>query len=320
MKGRPAPPSRAAALALLIALLAGAPGCFVPTPESNLLWGRGVVPKKATASFREGETTREEVLLRLGAPDLVTGGERIFVYGWGVQVGAVVIWQGSVPIPASRCVVLEFDPGGRLRRLQRFDGSDTWSPRVQVEEALRAWPSPEGGGLGDLVVGIDPLPDLWTSFPAPSDAASASRIRVGEFRDARPAPYAGTLIGRQWEGTIGGADIHAPRPAGEIVKALVARQLERDGGQRDERGVDWTLTGAVEVFKAEQSAVELEIAVEARSSAAPPAVLLRRYRSTAARSALTGIGLEDTLRRALLDLQEQVSGDWILKKRLGLRR
>jgi hypothetical protein len=67
---------------LRLAVVAGfglCAGCLlVPLPDRGV--SSRVVDGSAVQFIRRGETTREEVLLRLGAPDAMLDGEDVFIY------------------------------------------------------------------------------------------------------------------------------------------------------------------------------------------------------------------------------------------------
>lgn len=103
-------------------------GCVViPTPEHTLLEGRGKIEEADMAFLERAKTTREDVLLRFGEPDLILNQDRILVYHWAVShgywfVGAYYTGAGG-PIPKDYLFMLEFDEdrpqGGRLRGNRR---------------------------------------------------------------------------------------------------------------------------------------------------------------------------------------------------------
>ena len=71
-------------------VLAAFAGCVViPMPEHALLEGRGEIDESDIAFLEEGKTTREDVLLRFGEPDVVLRDQRILAYHWEVSKG---IW------------------------------------------------------------------------------------------------------------------------------------------------------------------------------------------------------------------------------------
>jgi hypothetical protein len=98
-------------VALILALFSSA--CVViPTPEHR---DHGRVPcDDETTAFMVNDTTgKEEVLLKLGEPDLVLNHERIFVYRWEMVaayffVGGYGAGTGG-PIQRPHFLIIEFD-------------------------------------------------------------------------------------------------------------------------------------------------------------------------------------------------------------------
>lgn len=96
---------------LLLILFSGA--CVViPTPEHR---DHGRVPcdDEKTSFMVKDTTTKEEVLLKLGEPDLVLNHERIFVYRW--EMVAAYFFVGGYgsgtggPIQRPHFLIIEFD-------------------------------------------------------------------------------------------------------------------------------------------------------------------------------------------------------------------
>ena len=75
---------------LTVIFLIGLVGCAIfPTPEHDLLEGRGKIDESDIAFLTVGKTTREDVLLRFGEPDLVLYDQRILIYRWSVIQGYI---------------------------------------------------------------------------------------------------------------------------------------------------------------------------------------------------------------------------------------
>jgi hypothetical protein len=187
---------RRTAAALIAAALLG-PGCIVlpiPAPEHGRVAGTGEVPPEA--SFPPGETTREEVLLRLGQPAAVLCDERVLAYQWTVAHGWVLVATGYgyagagavFPIPKSYVAVFRFDDAGRLLR------SDREGDLFAVEPDLAPWlpagcagPAPEAGPQRDEQLPETAFVDVDFAAPvaAPALAGPARRVSVQPFEDAR---------------------------------------------------------------------------------------------------------------------------------------
>jgi len=113
-----------------VCVLLLASGCPVPVPHyyDATFPGRWNV-EKATKGFPiAGITTMDEVLLRLGEPDLVVRqpSKITFIYRWKKVVGKVVFpiflliggGFGNVPMTATYFVSIEFDKNNTV---QKFD-------------------------------------------------------------------------------------------------------------------------------------------------------------------------------------------------------
>jgi hypothetical protein len=96
----------------LLLILFSAACVVIPTPEHR---DHGRVPcdEEKTAFMVKDTTKKEEVLLKLGEPDLVLDRERIFVYRWEMVaayffVGGYGAGTGG-PIQRSHFLIIEFD-------------------------------------------------------------------------------------------------------------------------------------------------------------------------------------------------------------------
>jgi outer membrane protein assembly factor BamE (lipoprotein component of BamABCDE complex) len=98
-------------IAFLLILFASA--CMViPTPEHRIA-GRVPCDDEKTSFMMKETTSKEEVLLKLGEPDLVLNQERIFVYRWEM-VAAYFIVGGygagaAGPIQRPHFLIIEFN-------------------------------------------------------------------------------------------------------------------------------------------------------------------------------------------------------------------
>lgn len=143
---------------IVLALFAG---CIViPTPEHALLEGRGEIDESDIAFLSKSKTTREDVVLRFGEPDLVLHDQHTLVYHWKVShgywlIGGYVGAAGGV-IPKDYLFMLEFDEEGRLKRFER-SGSFWRSTKSRLDE----WTPPGSEKLtpkGREIIMIDPIP------------------------------------------------------------------------------------------------------------------------------------------------------------------
>jgi hypothetical protein len=202
------------------------------------------------------------------------------------------------------------------------------SARVDMGSLLKKYSAENPDSMTWMIV-VDPIPEVWAHFDVPRSDDRRISLTIGEFRDARAAPYSGTLLGRRWSGRLmEDAEIHSRRPVNELVRACVAKQLKDSGFEIVEGGGELSLTGSIEEFKAERQEVQLEVTVEARL-AADQATAIRHYHYTFknfAKSFTTAVEreqasgqLERFLRKSLEDLQEQVASDAVLMRFLSAR-
>lgn len=96
-------------------------GCVVMTPESydETFRTRRPVAKEVVESLRVGSTRKEEVLLRLGEPDVAWKGERVFAYRWIMGRGAIVASPSAAQaIPKTYLLLIEFDEDNLITRYE----------------------------------------------------------------------------------------------------------------------------------------------------------------------------------------------------------
>lgn len=111
--------------------------CVVPT-TSAVLAGKPVTEEQV-AFLALKETTKKEVLGRLGSPNVVWEDARVFVYLWELRQG-IFFWSLSYdPVDISKRYVLliQFDEEDRLHRFER-----TTPPHFKsFGDFLREWVS-----------------------------------------------------------------------------------------------------------------------------------------------------------------------------------
>jgi len=95
-------------------------GCLIwPFPTGSLLSGRGRIQPDYTAPLEIGKATREDVLLRLGEPDVVLDNGAVYIYRWTEVRGFFALFGQNnavvIPFPGHRGLRLEFDAESRLR-------------------------------------------------------------------------------------------------------------------------------------------------------------------------------------------------------------
>jgi hypothetical protein len=214
-----------ARLALLVAI--AMPGCIIiPTPESVLLEGRGVIEEADGAFLAAGEVRREDVLLRFGEPDLVVDEDRVLAYHWARAQGWLFVGAypgGAVmPIPKHRYLVLEFDPAGLL---QRYEFLDKLPDSLRGEAGKRPFVAP----AERQVIVVNPLP-AWPDEAGRIRAGAAPRrLAMGEFLPKEADAAAPDFLGQLKSFGIIAADVRASRPVMEIVRTAVAAQLAQSG-------------------------------------------------------------------------------------------
>jgi len=129
----------------LVLMLFSSACIIIPTPEHR---DHGRVPcdgDKTTFMLKD-TTNKEEVLLKLGEPDLVLNYERIFVYRWEMVaayffVGAYYSGTGG-PIQRSNFLIIEFDDKNIVVR--REMKASVFSSRTPSVETFKS-PQPSKG-------------------------------------------------------------------------------------------------------------------------------------------------------------------------------
>ena len=127
--------------ALLVSLAAaGLSACIaVPIPQNH---DQGRVVKADPLTIKVGATTEEDILLRLGDPDMILADKRVFVYEWD-HIAWAVLWLipfgpgagGVGEIPNHEMLLIRFDESGLAKQVDR-----TEMPRdVALPDFLRTW-------------------------------------------------------------------------------------------------------------------------------------------------------------------------------------
>ena len=115
-------------------LLALAAGCVVIPVNYHAAGSRTNVSTQTAGTLQIGVTTKEEVLLRLGEPDVCSEDELIYVYGW-TKVGAIWILatpQGAAggELGKSFALKLTFDATQRLTEVELL--REFWSSHSKL--------------------------------------------------------------------------------------------------------------------------------------------------------------------------------------------
>lgn len=110
-------------LATFIMILLFNSSCvYVPLPAHNLTSPKGVINDELVKSLKPGETTREDLLLLVGAPDTQYEQDRYFIYEWEATEGAVVVAGGGGDfIVKAHYFCVEFDEDNRIKRFAHFN-------------------------------------------------------------------------------------------------------------------------------------------------------------------------------------------------------
>jgi hypothetical protein len=117
-------PLAGSAVAVLLTAAGLAMGCASPTPHISATPDRRLFGASELSFIREGETTREQILLRLGNPASRFEGDRVLVYQVGFESdGRVHLYAPRLLTfshlqdwqPGSYSLVLAFRDDGVLR-------------------------------------------------------------------------------------------------------------------------------------------------------------------------------------------------------------
>lgn len=114
---------------LLFCALISQTGCIVlpiPTQESKVLAGTPVTEEQL-AFLTLNVTTKSEVTVRLGSPDVIWEEARLFAYNWVVRQG-ILVWAvgggysgaaGIYDVPKHYMLLIQFDDQDRVQRFER---------------------------------------------------------------------------------------------------------------------------------------------------------------------------------------------------------
>ncbi|MGE5839022.1 MAG: YajG family lipoprotein [Deltaproteobacteria bacterium] len=307
-------------------------GCvIIPTPEHTLLDGRGKIEASDVVFLENAKTTREEVLLRFGEPDLILDHDRVLVYHWAVShgywfVGAYYTGAGG-PIPKDYLFILEFDDQGFLKRFER-----TGSIWTSAQARLDRW-TPQGTekspNAGREIFIIDPAPQAHAKADRSNTAVVPVRFRMGEFRHLRTDSPSVDLIGHKVAafGVIV-ADVRTCRPFIDMVRSAITAQLETAGHHLVDRDADVIITGDLAEFGVTTSISlsswdaigSLDITVKIDSSSTSHDLLIRRYKAKHVSKTFLGPSkenFEQVMRACLEDMQGQIASDAELRRLLG---
>jgi hypothetical protein len=114
-------------------------GCIIiPTPQ-HYVGGRFDIDYATIDSVKPGETSKGDLLLRLGEPDLIVKEERVLGYRWQKAQAYFFVGGpgggGGAPIMTTYLFLLEFDEKNILLRAELKN--KLLSTRSPLDEALR---------------------------------------------------------------------------------------------------------------------------------------------------------------------------------------
>jgi hypothetical protein len=183
MKMFPRPWVRRLYMLLACLILVSAPGCvIIPLPEHGLLYGRGKIEEADIAFLKIGETSREDVVLRFGQPDVILFDQRILAYSWAVSVGYwAVAGGGNAAVgafPKHYLLMLEFNDEGRLRRAEM---ASSWLRQNLHKEALK-W-------FETLDLAVSKAPPMLVGEVIPPGESAFYIYRETSFWDRGKVPW-----------------------------------------------------------------------------------------------------------------------------------
>jgi hypothetical protein len=106
-------------------------GCIVvPTPPHG---GYGIITSESVHFLEPGKTTRAEVLLRFGNPNLFAD-PVFFAYRWQRTHAIAGTIGGSGEIKRNHYLALEFTPDNRVKRFKLIEPWLVHSPEILLKE------------------------------------------------------------------------------------------------------------------------------------------------------------------------------------------
>lgn len=130
--------SRQYSACVLVACLAGC--VVIPSPNVPIR----DIPPQQRALLVVGETTRLEILMRYGEPEVRLDADRVIAYRWDRERAVVAfIMGGGFQVTDEEALLLEFDNGGKLARLGMASGWDRKAIEAQAIEWSRTATPPK---------------------------------------------------------------------------------------------------------------------------------------------------------------------------------
>lgn len=304
-------------------------GCIIiPTPEHDLLEGRGEITESDMAFLTEGKTTREDVLLRFGEPDLVLSDQRLLIYHWVVSSGYLFVGYGysgaGGPIRKDYLFMLEFDEDCRLSRYE-INGSIFASATYRIDK----WTPPDNDKLRETII-IDPISEEIAQPIKLRPEVKPSHYWMGEFFDERENSHERTLVGQK-KAAFGVvvADVKTSRSVISIVWEAAYQQLQAMGQQFGNKDADIVVIGKIADFSVKTSlnlltwdAIGLlDVTLEVHRKTGTEEKITRRYISKNVSKTMIGpsaVNFEQVMRACLEDMKRQMATDKGLARLFGL--
>ena len=135
---------------LTVSLLFFCAGCVIlPTGELDTPLSRGYLAKESLAFIRANSTTKAEILLTLGEPDIVSPDEKHFLYWWLTEQG---VWgglggTGGTILSHHYLLAIEFDARDIVKRSElktrtrggRITQVFPIPDETLIEDEIRSW-------------------------------------------------------------------------------------------------------------------------------------------------------------------------------------
>jgi len=119
---------------------------YIPTPTHSLSSSCGVVPIQVIESITPGKTTREDLVLKIGGPDRLYQGERIFVYEWSGKEGVLAAGYGysgaAATIERNHYLAIEFDQKNIVVKYKHYASGlfdSLYSRGTGAEQRMLEW-------------------------------------------------------------------------------------------------------------------------------------------------------------------------------------
>jgi outer membrane protein assembly factor BamE (lipoprotein component of BamABCDE complex) len=141
---------------------------YVPVPPLDS--DAGVINEELINSLEAGETTREDLLLILGAPDNQYDQDRFFIYEWEAVEG-VFVGYGVADHIITHYFCVEFDEDNRIKRVAHFQSGFLKTKHNVLAEKHR-WIHESDTDTG--LLGSGPIDDL----PTISDEKRSGEVTV----------------------------------------------------------------------------------------------------------------------------------------------